>query len=36
VILDFVPPAEKHIFLIISFLINTPSTAIDKWRRIGT
>jgi hypothetical protein len=36
VIFNFVPAAEKHIFLIIAFLINTPSTAIDKWRRIGT
>jgi hypothetical protein len=35
VIFDFVPAAKKHKFLILAFLINPPSTVIDKWRRIG-
>jgi hypothetical protein len=34
VILDVVPPTEKHIFLIRTFLINTPSTAEGKRRRV--
>jgi hypothetical protein len=36
VILHFIPPAEKHEFLIFALLINAPRTAVRKWRGVGT